>query len=79
MSLFTQLGNSALMLVVGNSRAEVVSLLLEAGAKVDLQNEVMRCQGIMCMRSCGFGNQYHVSPHTEWRLCTDLGCQEGQD
>ena len=39
--LLTQLGNSALMLAAWEGRTEVVSLLLEAGAKVGLQNEVM--------------------------------------
>ena len=41
MSLITQHGYSALMLAAKESRTKVVSLLLEAGAKVDLQNEVM--------------------------------------
>ena len=38
MSLLTQVGDSALMLA---ARTDIVSLLLEAGAKLDLQNEVM--------------------------------------
>ena len=41
MSLLTQHGDSALMLAAKESMTEVVSLLLEAGAKVDLQDEVM--------------------------------------
>ena len=78
-SLLTQHRYSALMLAAKESRTEVVSLLLKTGAKVDLQDEVMYCQGIMCMRSCGFGNQYYVSPHTAWILCTDVGCRVLQD
>ena len=41
MSLLTKLGDSALMEAVRENRTEVVSLLLAAGAKVDLQNKVM--------------------------------------
>ena len=41
MSLLTQAGASALMMAAKESRTEVVSLLLDAGAYVDIQNEVM--------------------------------------
>ena len=41
MSLITQVGYSALMEAARKGRTEVVSLLLAAGAKVDLQNKVM--------------------------------------
>ena len=37
----TQFGYFALMLAAKESWTDIVSLLLEAGAKVDLQNEVM--------------------------------------
>ena len=41
MSVITQNGDTALMMAVrGWGRTEVVSLLLEAGANTDLQNEV---------------------------------------
>ena len=40
MSAITQKGESALMVAIRWGRTEVVSLLLEAGAKIDLQNEV---------------------------------------
>ena len=44
MSVITQNGDSALMMAVRLwGRTEVVSLLLEAGANIDLQNEV-KCQ-----------------------------------
>ena len=41
MSLLTQLGDSALMLAAMCCRTDIVSLLLEAGAKIDLRNEVI--------------------------------------
>ena len=48
LSLITQNGNSALMMMAaGQGRAGVVSLLLEAGANTDLQNKV-----VSCMRGC---------------------------
>ena len=40
MSVITQRGESALILAVGNGRTEVVSLLVKAGAVLDLQNKV---------------------------------------
>ena len=40
MSVITQYGDSALMVAAWWGRTEVVSLLLEAGANIDLQNEV---------------------------------------
>ena len=40
MSVITQDGESALMMAVGEGRTEVVSLLLKAGANIDLQNNV---------------------------------------
>ena len=44
MSVITQYGYFALMVAAGEGRTEVVSLLLEAGANTDLQNEVKcRC------------------------------------
>ena len=43
MSVITQDGDSALMIIVRKDRTEVVSLLLKAGANIDLQNKV-RCQ-----------------------------------
>ena len=41
------------MLAAREGRAEVVSLLLEAGANTDLQNKVK-----LCTRRCGFGTLY---------------------
>ena len=43
MSVITQDGDSALMMAVRESRTEVVSLLLEAGANIHIQNKV-KCQ-----------------------------------
>ena len=43
MSVITQDGYSALMMAAREGRTEVASLLLEAGANTDLQNEV-KCQ-----------------------------------
>ena len=43
MSVITQDGNSALMIAVRDGRTEVISLLLKAGANIDLQNKV-KCQ-----------------------------------
>ena len=40
MSVFTQNGDSALMMAARWGRTEVVPLLLKAGANTDLQNEV---------------------------------------
>ena len=40
MSVITQSGDFPLMEAVRNGRTEVVSLLVEAGAALDLQNEV---------------------------------------
>ena len=40
MSVITQNGDSTLMIAARKGRTEVVSLLLEAGAKTDLQNKV---------------------------------------
>ena len=39
-SIITQSGDSLLVLAVRSGRTEVVSLLVEAGAALDLQNEV---------------------------------------
>ena len=50
MSVITQYENSALMVAARDGRTEVVSLLLEAGANIDLQNEV-KFQ-LMCTRRC---------------------------
>ena len=43
MSVITQYGDSALMMAVREGMTELVSLLLEAGANIDLQNKV-KCQ-----------------------------------
>ena len=43
MSVFTQDGDSALMIAAREGMTEVVPLLLEAGANIHLQNEV-KCQ-----------------------------------
>ena len=43
MSVITQHGYTSLMFAAEESRTEVVSLLLEAGANIDLQNEVAFC------------------------------------
>ena len=43
MSVITQDGDSALMIAAREGMTEVVSLLLEAGANINLQNEV-KCQ-----------------------------------
>ena len=40
MSVITQWGESALTLAAGSGRTEVVSLLVKAGAALDLQNKV---------------------------------------
>ena len=40
MSVITQSGDSPLMLAVRSGRTEVVSLLVKAGAALDLQNKV---------------------------------------
>ena len=40
MSVITQRGDSALIVAAGNGRTEVVSLLVKAGAALDLQNKV---------------------------------------
>ena len=40
MSVITQWGESPLMLAVRSGETEVVSLLVEAGAALDLQNKV---------------------------------------
>ena len=40
MCVITQDGNSALNIAARKGRTEVVSLLLEAGANIDLQNKV---------------------------------------
>ena len=42
MSVITQDGEPALMLAARMGRSEVVSLLVKAGAALDLQNEVNR-------------------------------------
>ena len=44
MSVITQYGDSALMMAVRRGITEVVSLLLKAGANIDLQN-VSKCVG----------------------------------
>ena len=53
MSVNTQNGDSALMMAVSWGRTEVVSLLLEAGANTDLQNNVHKmdsyCVTITCI------------------------------
>ena len=41
MFVITQWAYSPLILAVGNGKTEVVSLLVKAGAALDLQNEVM--------------------------------------
>ena len=43
MSVITQGEDSALMMAARKGRTEFVSLLLEAGANIDLQNKV-KCQ-----------------------------------
>ena len=40
MSVITQSGNSAMMEAVRSGRTEVVSLLVKAGAALDLQDQV---------------------------------------
>ena len=40
MSIITQRGKSPLMLAVGSGSTEVVSLLVKAGAALDLQDQV---------------------------------------
>ena len=39
-SVITQYGNSPLMVAAGSGSTEVVSLLVKAGAALDLQNKV---------------------------------------
>ena len=43
MSVITQHGYTSLMFAADKGKTEVVSLLLEAGANIDLQNEVAFC------------------------------------
>ena len=43
MSVITQSGHSPLMEAVRNGRTEVVSLLVKAGAALDLQDQVYMC------------------------------------
>ena len=50
MSVITQDGDSALIMAARDGRTEVVSLLLEAGANIHLQNKV-KCR-LMCTRRC---------------------------
>ena len=45
MSVITQKGNSALMLGAQEGMTEVIPMLLEAGANIDLQNRV--CVGVV--------------------------------
>ena len=40
MSIITQMGNSPLMVAARSGRTEVVSLLVEAGAALDLKDRV---------------------------------------
>ena len=40
MSVLTQVGDSPLILAAWNGKTEVVSLLVKAGAALDLQNKV---------------------------------------
>ena len=42
MSIITQMGNSPLILAAGNGNTEVVSLLVKAGAALDLQDKVYK-------------------------------------
>ena len=42
MSIITQDGDTALMIAAQEGKTEVVSLLLKAGANIDLQDEVCR-------------------------------------
>ena len=53
MSLLTQFGYSSLMLAVKESRTEVVSLLLEAGANIHLQKVILvgECMAFLASRS----------------------------
>ena len=46
-SVITQDGKSALMMAAREGRTEVVSLLIEAGANINLQNKVNLCE---CVR-----------------------------
>ena len=41
MSIITQMGNSPLILAAGSGSTEVVSLLVKAGAALDLQDKVL--------------------------------------
>ena len=43
MSVITQRGCTSLMIAAEEGKTEVVSLLLEAGANIDLQNKVAFC------------------------------------
>ena len=57
MSVITQfLGNSALMMAATFGSTEVVSLLLEAGANIDLKDKVMSVY--MCK---WFGRRYNLN------------------
>ena len=57
------------MIAGQRNRTEIVSLLLEAGANTDIQDEVMISQTTF---SCMMLYEYT----TEWRNCTNDGCQE---
>ena len=55
MSVITQDGDSPLMMAAREGRTEVVSLLLMAGANLDLQNKV-KCKRI-CIRWFDFSGE----------------------
>ena len=76
MSVITQYGNSALMIVAMKGNTEVVSLLLKAGANTDIQKMVCIILD-PSTHLMAYLLWFFTAPHTGWRLCTDVGCQGG--
>ena len=74
----TQWEYSALMIAAMEGRTDVISLLLEAGANIDLQDEVTVIIMLwMKIVHTNIVSRIHIcclSHHTEWRICTNVGC-----
>ena len=52
MSVITQNGDSALMMVASEGRTKVVPLLVKVGANIHLQNKVQNVSSTVCTRKC---------------------------
>ena len=70
---FTQWGHSALMMAARKGRIDVVSLLLETGVNIDLQDDVRNYDIPVVNENCAHIPIFCLSHHTEWRYCTDVG------